>query len=255
MCACVCAADAADVAVVDVSQIQALDVTSASYVFAVDQDNRVFFHPNLADPGAWDIDPTFKTLEALEKTTSIATLKAGLSSGTAGNLAAEVYLSVPLGDEDNEVTKTVQTAVHYYWSPVEGTPFVVCVAVLNSEESLQDPNTATVGPSTEVLYHRVDLEAASQLPEEACRQPSNGVVSVQNRTSFRYASRSFDSPTLYLGSIEEHRCSSVYAAHMETSAALPAGCPVPDAVSVRDVRIAGRMDAFWRTQTLASSWV
>eukprot|EP00117_Sycon_ciliatum_P046633 scpid14148/ scgid33378/ VWFA and cache domain-containing protein 1 len=164
------------------------------YAFMINRKGAAILHPLLNQPVDISSDPLFQDITLLEVDAQFRTLVySQMRNGTTGSATINATRFLTIGDSKYEGTVRVSVLSTYYWTPVYGTDFVVCV-VLNLESSREVADIGSQNaPSESTVYHRLDLAAP-----RGRRCDQFGREAVSDVSAVKFSPEAFTDPARYL---------------------------------------------------------
>ncbi|XP_018673131.2 VWFA and cache domain-containing protein 1 isoform X3 [Ciona intestinalis] len=184
---------AIDLAIQDVfNEAMYFNNDDGSYIFIIDNNGRVVYHPFLPNPTQLSNSVNFFDINQLERSALVIEVVESMKQGGSGNKSTVLNQVLPVGD----AVHTTQVNVDLFWKPIIGTKFSIClVNIQDSQIILLQPDKISpwLNNHTTFQYHRLDLSSANG--QEVCQRFYK--TALVSKTSVLFAPRSFSSPFKY----------------------------------------------------------
>ncbi|KAI0212439.1 hypothetical protein LSAT2_002639 [Lamellibrachia satsuma] len=166
-----------------------------SYAFVIDGTGRTFMHPYV--PSFFQTSkkrPIFYDISAFEPHVEAKSVIASMKRGDSGNKRFSTKLVRSRGDprRDGFYMKTV--VANYFWRPVVGTNFSVCIVFTDTDRELTPSGKFS---SRHFVYHRLDLRR----PTEMCRL--RGSISTLMHSVVKFTGTAFRNAYKYYNTEED----------------------------------------------------
>ncbi|XP_013420890.1 VWFA and cache domain-containing protein 1 [Lingula anatina] len=141
------------------SEATYFDKGELSYAFVINGYGRTYSHPLLPRPYDDPDDPIFVDIHHLERAPAAKSVISSMIRGEEGNSSFVSTRTQARGDVFREGVSITNVMSHYYWAPVAGSTWSVCVVISDGSKNTEI-SPPTVLPSI-FRYHRLDLKSAS----------------------------------------------------------------------------------------------
>ncbi|XP_013418905.1 VWFA and cache domain-containing protein 1 [Lingula anatina] len=227
------------------TDISTLREGEVSYAFVIDGAERTIFHPLLPKPYNVESDQIFININQLEKSTEF---KEVVQSMARGNHGSKSFVSTRVnsrGDDFREGVHAVPVYSHYFWHPIIGTNFSVCLVLGDGDRvvTLKMPDTIT--PEM-FKYHRLDLKPG----ESQCRHFAR--VATTTSSTVMFGPIAFKKLYLYLDTNETLESVHGYESYLMGNTTDDLG--LKDSVKA-SVAITYQAEQIWKNKQLLSHYV
>ncbi|KAJ8322155.1 hypothetical protein KUTeg_000626 [Tegillarca granosa] len=174
-----------------ISDITYFDDGELSYAFMIDDHERAMVHPILPQTLGDTSDPVLLNIRHFEKGPEIDNVINSMIRRESGNTT---YISKRIfrrGSTANEGIESKDIKSHFFWTPVKGSGYSVCVVVGEGDRGAA-LNDMTGGDDV-FMYHRGDI---ANPPWKSCRHYSRfGTI---ERSSVMLTPTAFEKPSKYI---------------------------------------------------------
>lgn len=136
-----------------------------SYAFLINLNGQVVFHPLLPKPLSLNQDVGLIDIESLERDTSAQQVIASMKRGEYGHKSLLSQRTVSRGASQDGI-HVLWVNSTYYWAPVRGNNFSVCIVITSHDQRLTFPNE----PVQSFLYH--DFMKQNYALSKICKRSS-----------------------------------------------------------------------------------
>lgn len=213
---------AADIAISEIFNTELrLKNDQRSYVFVIDKDEHVLYHPFLPSADHVNHSSTIRYIRTIEIYPEAEDILSSMALGLEGKKQILVKRLSPMAN-NYEISMVNRT---YHWHPVVGTTLSVCIVEEKAEYTISTvPQYSIYGcvdkykgelpavscPGITVspfLYHRLDLTNK----EKTCKYFNK--VSTINMSVVKFAPRCFQEPKSYLRNVETSTLVKAYESY------------------------------------------
>ncbi|XP_077862112.1 VWFA and cache domain-containing protein 1-like [Saccoglossus kowalevskii] len=193
---------------------------ASSYAFIFEANSkaagRALIHPLLPAPMDIADEPIYVHITTLERDTEFfdSVFKNATNGDTTGEATFISKRYLPRGNSDKEGVRTTSVESTYYWRPVQGSPYILCLVQGTGDYEAVLAKQITVVNDDDFLYHRLDLIP----PRKSCSH-FNRYATI-DQPVVKFSPNAFINPTGYLQLIETENVVRQYGNYMKDSSSL-----------------------------------
>ncbi|KFM76624.1 VWFA and cache domain-containing protein 1, partial [Stegodyphus mimosarum] len=227
-----------DISLTDITEdVSYFTNTEQFYVFLVDDSGIALTHPTFSHPTYTSWHHVHTYIWHLENTPEFYSIYKSILREPSGKVVLPLKVSQkPKKNGDGEDEKVAI----YEWKKVEGTPYIVCVVVIEPTKIRKFLSNSITSESTNFTYHRLDLLPSSN----TCRHMKQ-LSSLGNTALFLSAS-CFTSPYKYLMDEESLQMVYNYMAYLKDRTGLIANPGLKPGVR-SEVLALSQITSAWKT--------
>ena len=202
------------------ADVNYLNLGDFSYGFLIDGKGRAMSHPLLPNPAEYEKAPVFVDISQLEPASEFTAVRASMLARATGSKAMTMTRSFSRGSGDTSSGGTfprsaggdgvdfVSKPATYYWAPINGTEFSVCLVIADVDVGATELTTAATAPrdggKLASYYHRIDL--ANPLGATMCNM--FGTIATMDTSTIKFGPEMFTDP--YDGDSLYIQCSEIF---------------------------------------------